>query len=864
MPKILVVDDVADNVELLVYALEDQGYEVVKAYDGIEALELARLTKPDVIMLDIMMPGIDGIEACRRLKADPELESIPVIMVTALEEDEGLMRGLEAGAQDYIVKPYNVNVATARVQIAMERVRTAALWKLTQETLREREQWFQAVFNQTFQFTKLLDPGGVVLEVNRVALELIRAGRASVVGRPIWDGPYWEDSPRVREQLKAGVAEAALGRTINFDVEHPGRDGEPVDLEFSLMPVTDNAGSVSLLLVVGHDITDRKRAQAAMRTAKEAAEAASRAKGEFLANVSHEIRTPMNAILGMTELTLDSDLNPEQRENLEIVRSAADSLLSIINDLLDFSKMEAGKLELDPVEFGLRGQIGDVLALLGRRAHAKGLELVYRVDPDVPDQLVGDPARLRQILVNLVGNAIKFTERGEIVVDVQLAEETWAEGNIGLHFRVIDTGIGIPADSREAVFAPFTQADGSTTRRYGGTGLGLAISSQLIDLMCGRIWVESEVGRGSTFHFIAYLAESKATRSAERPSEEECLKGLSVLVVDDNPVNRRFLGDILTYWRMKPITADGAQAALAHLGRAREVGTPFALVLIDAKMPDMDGFGLVERLKADPDLVEKMVLMQTSPIRQGNTRRGPGGEIKLRGGATVACLDKPINQLDLKSAILKVLDRQPSPSGPLTPRPLRILMAEDNPFNQRVVLLMLTKMGHSVTIVVNGREAIAALESQPFDLVLMDLQMPEMDGFQATLAIRSAEAGTARHVPIIALTAHAMKEDRDRCLEAGMDDYVSKPIARPKLRQAIEGCVSRIREAAGAEPPDVAPARPIDVAAALARLDGDRVFLGEMAARFRDEAPPLLAEAQAGIELADAERTSEAVLAPKD
>ena len=472
MPKILVVDDVADNVELLAYALEDQGYDVLKAFDGLEAINLARSSNPDVIMLDIMMPGIDGFEVCRRLKADPELEPIPVIMVSALEEDVDLVRGLEAGAQDYIVKPYSIKMARARVQIAMARVRAAAIWKQTQSALREREQWFQAVFNQTFQFTKLLDPQGIVLEVNEAALESIDAGRESMVGRPIWDGPRWVGLPESRAMLKACVAEAAQGRTVNFEAMHPGKDGEPIDREFFVTPVTDKTGQVSLLLVVGHDITERKRAALALGLAKEAAEAASRTKGEFLANVSHEIRTPMNAILGMTELTLDSDLNPEQRQNLDIVRSATNSLLSIINDLLDFSKMEAGKLELDPIDFGLRKHLEDILVLLGRRAHAKGLELQYRVDPEVPDQLVGDPTRLRQILVNLVGNAIKFTERGEVVIDVSLDAEKSEEDLVGLHFRVIDTGIGIPEERREAVFDPFTQADGSTTRRYGGTGLG--------------------------------------------------------------------------------------------------------------------------------------------------------------------------------------------------------------------------------------------------------------------------------------------------------------------------------------------------------------------------------------------------------
>ena len=866
MPKVLIVDDVPDNVELLACALEDEGYEVVKAYNGIEAIEVARSTEPDVIVLDIRMPGIDGIEVCRRLKADPELRPIPVIMVSALAEDTDLRKGLEAGAQDYIIKPYNVLVALAQV-------RAAALWKLTADSLREREQRFQAVFNQTFQFMGLLDPQGVVLEVNRVALEFIKAGRESVVGRPFWKGPWWADSPQTREQLEADVAKAALGRMVNFEVAI-GNDGEHIDLEFSLMPVTDKSGRVLLLLVVGHDITDRKRAEeglrklsraveqspvmvlitdargvleyvnprfsavtgytldevrgksprilksgqtpsetyrrlwetitaggewrgeiynkrkdggfywgsvsvspllneqgvithfigiqediterkrveATLRQAKETAETASRSKGEFLANVSHEIRTPLNAILGLTDATLATVLTPEQRENLDIVKSATDALLSIINDLLDFSKMDSGSLQLDPIELNLRDNLGDMLAMLGLRAHAKGLELACRIHPEVPDQLIGDPARLRQILVNLIGNAIKFTERGEVVVDVEA--EPQSAGEVMLHFRVTDTGIGVPADKREAIFAPFTQADGSTTRLYGGTGLGLAISSQLVSLMGGRIWVESEVGRGSTFHFTAHLVLAREVRSAE-PTVPDILRDVRVLVVDDDPVNRRILEEILTYWRMKPTLADGGVAALAHVERARDAGTPFSLVLVDALMEDMDGFTLAELIDAEPGLKGTVVLMLTPSDRQGVARRLQGGTIKLRGGSTIAFVSKPIRQSELRAVILAIVaptpraDNRPSPVGPSSQRPLvrplRILLAEDNPFNQRVVVLMQAKSGHTVTIAVNGREAVAALGRQSFDLVLMDLQMPEMDGFQATAAIRSAEAGTAPH-----------------------------------------------------------------------------------------------------------------------
>jgi two-component system sensor histidine kinase/response regulator len=567
----------------------------------------------------------------------------------------------------------------------------------------------------------------------------------------------------------------------------------------------------------------------------------------------------------MTELTLDTDLTPEQRENLEIVGSATGSLLSVINDLLDFSKIEAGKLEIDSVEFDPRKHVAEILTLLAQRAHAKGLELLSRIDPEVPDRLCGDPARLRQILVNLVGNAIKFTERGEVVVEANLAGDSREEGNTIVCFRVTDTGIGIPSHLRKSIFDPFKQADGSTTRRFGGTGLGLSISSQLVSLMGGRIWVESVVGVGSSFFFTVLFSRSQARRSTEQELADLPVEGMRVLVVDDDPVNRRFLERTLTRWRMVPTLADGARAATSHLERAREAGTAFSLVLIADAMPEMDGFTLAEQIKGDRDVVKNVLMMLSYPYRSGIPPRSAGGDITILGGATSPYLSKPVDGRALKAAIRSILFQKSgashlasiSDAGP--GQHLHILIAEDNPFNQRVALLILKKLGHSVVIVDDGQKAIAALERESFDLVLMDLQMPTMDGFQATTAIRVAESGTGRHIPIIALTAYARAEDRNRCLAVGMDDYVSKPIQQDLLRRAIEDCAYRTRDTTVTELAPTPFESPMDVAAALSRLDGDRVFLAKMAATFRDEGPRLLLEAQSGIDSLDAVRTGTAV-----
>jgi PAS domain S-box-containing protein len=645
------------------------------------------------------------------------------------------------------------------------------------------------------------------------------------------------------------------------------------------VPFKDRRGHTVGTLGISHDITERKlaaqelahqagelrRTNAALEQLANDAQAASRAKGEFLANMSHEIRTPLNGVIGMTELALETDLTREQREYLETVRFSAESLLSVINDILDFSKIEAGRVDLEAIDFDLRECLENTLKTLALRADEKNLELLCDVSPDIPELLRGDPNRLRQIMVNLVGNAIKFTREGEVALKVESSGSN--HDRCQLHFTVSDTGVGIQKEKLETIFESFSQADTSTTREFGGTGLGLTISRRLVEMMGGRIWVESEFGKGSAFHITVDLSRSDQAALPEftELAQPGVLTGTSVLVVDDNRTNRRILEGLLTNWGMKATLASDGESAIAALQAARDRGSPFHLILADMHMPKMDGFALIERINSEKGSTTPAIMMLTSG---GN--RNDAARCEALGVA--AYLLKPIRRAELREAIERVLgavseNRQEAlitertlSDGRDANSSLSILLAEDNEVNQKVATRLLEKRGHRVTIAGNGQQALDALSEAQFDLVLMDVQMPEMDGLEATAALREKETTTGRHQPVIAMTALVMKGDRERCLAAGMDGYLTKPIRPRELDEVLEEYIARknpngiahesvakeLLQAAHTSVPE-----PIDGRELLERVGDDREFLTELANLFREDGPKQLARIKAALQNKD-------------
>jgi PAS domain S-box-containing protein len=789
-------------------SLRGCGYATTAFTDGKRALEAIRKTKFDLLLTDIMMPEMDGITLLQAaLEADP---SLVVIVITGAGTLATAVEAMKAGAFDYILKPFKLNVMLPVLSraLAMRRLRleNAALEqrvlareiaerKRLEGELHETEARYRSIFENAVEGIFQTTPDGRYIDVNPALARILGYETPQSLISSLTDirTQLYVDAAR-RDEFARRLQEH---KTVSgFESEIYRCDGRVIWITETARAVRNSGGALLYYEGTVLDITERKGFEEQLQKAKEAAEAAASAKSEFLANMSHEIRTPMNGIIGMTALALLTELTPEQREYLEMVQLSADSLLIVINDILDFSKIEAGKIDLELEDFNLRDSLETTLKTLASMADQKGLELMCEMAPEVPEAVRGDSNRLRQILINLLGNAIKFTDEGEVALNVQVESEE--DNTRVLHFVVLDTGVGIPPEKQKLIFQPFSQADNSTTRKYGGTGLGLTISARLVRLMGGEIWVESQVGRGSQFHFTVQLRTAEKPAEVEMIAPPEMLRGVKVLVVDDNRTNRRILEGMLKRWDMESTSVDDGEQALIRLSSALNEGKPYALVLTDMHMPKMDGFDLVERIRQKPELSSAVIMMLTSA-----GHRGDGARCLALGVA--AYLLKPIRQSELREAVARALGAHEQKRRiPLITRYslqdsrepgsfLRVLVAEDNPVNQILATRLLEKRGHHVVVAANGREALAALAKERYDLVLMDMQMPDMDGFEATAALREKELekGDGIRQPVVAVTAYAMRDDRDRCLAAGVDGYLTKPILTDALDAVLEKYMAR-------------------------------------------------------------------------
>jgi PAS domain S-box-containing protein len=706
-------------------------------------------------------------------------------------------------------------------------MRNIDMQKTADAETRKQKQFFETLFKNSPVAIVTLDANESILMCNPAFEELYGYQVNEIIGQNLDD---LVAPPDIIHEGKALTEQTIQGKTVNLFGQRKRKDGSLVDVEIAGVPLIEDQKIIGALAIY-HDITE-------LVTARKQAEAADRAKSEFLANMSHEIRTPMNGIMGMVELTLGTPLNPEQADYLNMTRESADTLLTLINDILDFSKIEAGHLDLEEIDFDLRSTVESVTSTMAERAEKKGLEMACLIYHDTPSYLSGDPGRLRQIMVNLMGNAIKFTERGEVVVRVQKEEENANE--VMIRFEISDTGIGIPESRQEVIFNQFTQVDSSTTRKYGGTGLGLSISKQLSELMGGNIGVRSIAGEGSTFWFTARFRKQTSKKEETGYKVPVDLKNMHVLVIDDNATNRMILDKTLENFGLRVSLATGGQMGIDMLKSAANVGQPYELVLLDMQMPEMDGEQTLKAIKADKTIKDVITVILTSMGTRGDASR-------LEAMGCAGYLLKPIKQQQLYDAILSIFVKKLRKTGKhktsiVTRHTLseekrhlaRILLAEDNPINQKLAVVLLQKAGYSIDVVNNGYEALEALKDYPYSIILMDVQMPEFDGLEATHTIRQNET-EGEHIPIIAMTAHAMKGDRERCLEAGMDDYLSKPLKIEEVLETIDKWVGvsftrpprpqlQAKNAVHTQPLHA----PLNIDTALERFGDDKAFFIEM------------------------------------
>ena len=754
--------------------------------------------------------------------------------------------------------------------------------KKTEEALRESEAQKKAILDASVDRIRLVDKDLKIIWANKTTTRELNIAPEDLVGHTCYKFLVYRDTPCIGCPVIKSIKSGQIEHVVMHQTKSKTSKGEAYWDDYAV-PIKNESGDIVNIIEITRNITEQVRSEEELKQAKIAAEAANQAKSEFLANMSHEIRTPMNAIMGMTDLALTTDLNTEQQEYMEMVKMSADSLLSLINNILDFSKIEARQLELEEIDFDLRTTLETATEMLAIRAHEKGIELACHIKPDVPTALMGDPVRLRQVILNLTGNAIKFTEEGEVFIQADIEKERGS--SLLLHFMVSDTGIGIPRDKIDTIFESFKQADSSTTRKYGGTGLGLNICRQLVEMMGGRIWVESpsdfvistdnfqledssklknnrqsKATYGSTFHFTASFKLSHAQEREAARLKKLDLSGIPILIIDDNATNRLVFSEMTSSWGLEPAVAEDGEEALFQIKKASDSGRPYRLLLLDLQMPDMDGFEVARRVKESDSGKNVEIILLTSAGQKGDASLCK--EVGISG-----YLLKPVKQSDLLDAITLALGHPTEEKIPVitrytiqeTRKRLDILLAEDNIVNQKLAKKILEKRGHRVVVASNGREAIERLKGEYFDLTLMDVQMPEMDGLTATRKIRNSK-GQISNIPIIAMTAHAMKEDKERCFEAGMDDYVSKPIKPEELFEVIEKFASQLQEKDKKEEKtspaskDNKPAAKdiFDLSKALEVVDGDMGLFKEIVDLFLENLPDSIAQIREAVATSDA------------